>query len=230
MKKIIVCVIGAFFIYGCFASMPEKVDPQYLKEKTPEQEKKIESIELEIIKISEEKDKSAEDLKVTDLKIPVIKKEISQIEGQIALIKDQQKVYLETKENAKYEESKKELQKNEEQQKISELKLKYYKAKKEDQESTFKVKEMSLFAKNSEKSFEEAKIGRASQDKIMGPPPKDKDGKIQDKDRIQVSKHEDYYKSQLESLAKKQKDQEKTFQQMKAAEASLKAAGYTGEL
>ncbi|MCP4129477.1 MAG: hypothetical protein GY754_00535 [bacterium] len=227
MKYYSLFISASIFLTGCFASMPSKINSEYLNNKSPEETEKLEAIEKRIIAISDSKDEIKKSLKVVNLKISVTEKEISQYEGKKGLLEDKNKLHMAENNTAKVEETKKEIEENGKKLNLEQLKLKYYKTKKEDQEAQIELNEAELAAKVAEQRFEEAKIGRANQDKALGPvDPKKKD----DDGRINVADYEKYYKSQQENLTKEQKDRKSTADEFKKAETALKGAGFTEEL
>ena len=227
MKNFSAILILIFFA-GC-VSLPDKIDPEFLKNKTPEEEQKLDTIEKEKITISDEKDKADQALSVTELRIPVIKGEISTTESEIKNLNQKQDLYLKTNDQTKLEEVKKDLLKNQNILRLKKEELKYFQAKKEQQMAQADLKAAELSVKVGEQRYEEAKIGRKNEDLKRGPAQL-KDGKPQDKDRINVGKYEEYYKSEKEKIPNKQKDLDKTTEELRKADASLKAAGYTGDL
>ncbi|MCP4133874.1 MAG: hypothetical protein GY754_23090 [bacterium] len=199
------CISILALCTGCFVSMQPKVSEEYLETKSEAETSKLEAIEQKIISITDSKNEVKKSIKETDSKIVVSEQEIMKLGGQKDLEKD--------KEAMKKLETEK-------------LKLQYLTAKKENQEAQFKVKEAELGVSVAEQRFEEAKIGKVSQDKKLksaGPVQKSKE------EKIEVKKYQEYYQSQKENLASEQKDQKSAEAVQKKAEAKLKKSGYSGE-
>jgi len=209
------------FFTGCFASLPPKISDEYLNNKTSEESTKLETIEKQIIDISNSKEELEKASKITDLKLAVMKKELSQFEAEEALLIDKQKLYVTQNDTKMQEEVKGDIEKNKKDQAAAKLKLEYMKAKQKDLKNKIEVNEAELSMKVAEKYYEQAKIGKANQDKIMGAPANEKDAK----NRINVADYEKYFNDQKEYLSREQKDQAESELKLKEAEKKLKDAG-----
>ena len=225
MKLYALLIASAILFAGC-VSTPKRVNKEYLKDMSDEQVEKIESIELQIITITDEKVKVSKAISKTKNTVKITKGDISVLKSKIDAFEDKETLYTESKDNEKLAETKKELKKLRADLKMQKLKLEYFEAKEDNQDETIELKEIALSTKISDQYYEEAKIARANQDKALGPVAEGEE----DKNRIPVTEYEEYHKNQKDKLKSQAKDQRKSVRIQKKAETKLKANGYTGEL
>ncbi len=218
-------VVSAFA--GCLATMPPAVKDVYLVEKTADEEKKLNTIEDEIIAINQENNKLKDAIKITKQMIVVSENQVASLEEQKKVKIEKEKLYTISNENDKLAEVKKQIQENDEKLRLENINLKYLKAKKDYEDSSISLKESELSVKVAELYFEKAKIARKFQDKTMGVAPKGSTEAVRDdKNKIDVSEYEKYLASQKEKLLNKQQEQQRYADVFKKAEAELKDSGY----
>lgn len=228
MKNIALIIILSLFVFGgCFASMPDPIKETYMQNKTPDEEKKLGTIEEDIIKLNKQREQMEKDYKITKQKSTISEKEITSLEEQKIVLIEKQKLYSQSNDNKKLEEVKKDIEKNENQTNYEQLNSKYLKALKEDQEALLEVKQGELGVKVAERMFERAKIARRYQDKTMGTTDTadNKDAKKENKDKIDVTEYENYLNKQADALLKSQQAQVKTAEALKQAEDRFKESG-----
>ena len=212
-RKYALLVFLSAVLSGCFASMPPKVSDDYLGQIGNEDSARLETIEKEIIAITNEKESVEKERKVVDIRISIAQKEIKQLEGDRELIIERQKLFVAMNDQEKIKAAQADMAANENLKKSKTLELDVLNAKKKDLEKLSTLKDAELSAKVAEQYHEQAKIARANQDKMLGAPASDKDTK----DRIDVSKYEKYLESQKKNLEKAQKDREETAARLKEA-------------
>ncbi len=221
MKKTAYLPLAALLLAaGCFSSMPPRVSPEYISGKSQAETESLEEIEREIIKISNDKEELQKSLKISKLQIAVLERELTQIEAQSKLLADKQKLNAAQNDQTGIAEVKNEIDANNKARETSSLKLEYYTAKKKHTEQQIATAEAQQAAKIAEQYLEEAKIGRAKQDSIMGPAAEETP-----KDRINIKEYEDYKLKTEERLASMKKEEQLTSAELAKKEKKLKAAG-----
>jgi hypothetical protein len=216
-QRILSLLALLMLLTGCFASMPPRISDEYLKDLSAGDSAKLETIEKDIIAITDAKEGTEKERRIVDLQLSLIEKEVKQLEAAKAVLTDEQKLYMAQNDKEKLEQTNADIIKNDTGIKNKSIEQEILIAKKNSFQSLMKVKDAELGAKIAERLYEQAKIGRANQDKLMGAPKDEKEAK----GRIDVAKYEEYLKSQKESLAKAQKEQDEAAARLKEAEAKL---------
>ncbi|HDP79765.1 MAG TPA: hypothetical protein ENN21_02865 [Spirochaetes bacterium] len=220
-KSLLLILVSAFFI-GCFATMPPPVKEMYLKDTTADEQKKLSAIEQEIIKINQENSRLKESLKILNQKILVNEKDIARLEKEKSYFAEKEKLLTLSNETEKLVKLNEEKKKNDFDLQLEKLNLDFLKAKKNCDEVNSELLNTRLNVKIAELNFEKAKIGRAYQDKTLGPVVADaKGGK--DKNRIDIEQYEKYYKDQQAKLEQKQKELKRYEDVLKQAEEKYKS-------
>jgi hypothetical protein len=201
--------------------MPPKVSDEYLKDLGAEDSAKLETIERDIIAITDAKEAIEKERRIVNLQLSVTDKEIKQLEAEKAVLTDEQKLYVAQNQKEKIDEVNGKIAANDTNSKNKIVEQEILKARDNHLKTQLKVKDAELSAKVAERLFEQAKIGRASQDRIMGAPKDEKAAR----ERIDTAKYEEYLKSQKENLAKAQKEQNEAAVRLKEAEAKRAKTG-----
>lgn len=232
MKKACFLIAALWFLSGC--ASPMRVDEKYWNEAkdaklNDEQRKTLGEIDREIMATLDEKKIIEEELKITGLKIPLIRRETELTGDMVEIAKKWQDVYLREGSKDKSEKAEKRLRAYEARLTVARLKLEYFLSKRDDQSALLDVKTYALDAKLAQLYYEEAKIARAKQDEA------DKGAAAagavdKGKDRVNVDEFLKFYNGKAEALSKKQKAQEETAKKRKEAENKLMTSKYRGEL
>ncbi|MFC1670418.1 hypothetical protein ACFL20_08490 [Spirochaetota bacterium] len=231
MKHLIPLISFLLVFPGCalFVTMPNKIDSQYLRNKTASQQNKIEKIEKEIIKITNSKNSIDKKLKVNTYKKKISEKMVTRHKNYKEILDDKQRLYIIVNDSEKLLMLRNDIKRNNREYNTEKLKLKYYNANEKDLKALVELKDAELSYKVSQKLLIEAKIGRENQDKILGKTKKDPKDK-KDNERINVKKYEEYSNTQKRNFEEKRKNQNKTKNLKKLALEKLKQAGFAEEL
>ena len=216
--KIIIFIALAAFFTGCL-TMPDPVDENFLKEKTSEENAKLDKIGAEIIAKKKDKDKVEKDSEITVQKVELSRKELKQAEAYNDVLLEKEKLYSSTQ-DPKLQDVQKEKQDNS--LKIAQLKAKldYDIAKDNETKALLEVKKSGLAVKVAELNYEQALIAKAYQMKRQ---------KEYEKNMIDDELYKKFFDDQKIKLEDNQKEYEKAAKILTEKEDVLKKSGYEGE-
>ncbi|MCP4749668.1 MAG: hypothetical protein GY866_02130 [Proteobacteria bacterium] len=220
MKNVLLVLAVSMVLSAC-SSLPAKIDDEYLNGKSTDDVRRIEDIELGIIDINEENKSLKNAVRITELNISIVGKEMEIQKMKKALLKEKQRLFTVTRNIRKQEETNKELEKNDERMKSETLNLNWYTAKLNDQKSHIELKDAELAVKVAERLLEEAKIGRAAQN-ARGTPEKETD-------RIDIAEYEAYYNRKMAVFIEAQRNREGTLAAFKQSDDTLAESRFVRE-
>jgi len=222
MKKSLLLISISILFIGCFATMPPPVKEIYLKDTTADEQKKLSAIEQEIIKINQENTRLKESLKILNQKILVSEKDIARLEKEKSYFAEKEKLLTLSNETDKLVKLNEEKKKNDYEIQLGKLNLEMLKAQKNRDEMNSDLLDTRLSVRVAELNFEKAKIGRAYQDKTLGPVVADPKGE-KDKNRIDIEQYEKYFKDQQAKMEQKQVELKRYEDVLKQAEEKHKS-------
>jgi hypothetical protein len=219
MKYMMALIIAASVILSGCLTMPDPVDDVYLKEKTSEENAKLNKIEAEIIAKKKDKDVIEKDAEIAALKAELSKKEVSEINAAYASLLEKEKLYTATGDSKLAEIQK---QKETTNLKLIQAKAKqeYSTAKRDETNALLEVKKSELAVKVAELSYEKSLIAKAYQMKRQ---------KEYAKNMIDETDYKKFMDDQKIKLEDNQKEYQKASKITADTEEKLKNTGYEGE-
>ncbi len=205
---------------GCFATLPPKINDVYLSDKSEKQAAQLESIEKEIIAITNDKEKLNTSLKINRQTITIEQKEQKRLEAVEELLKEKQKLNIIKEDSTAKKKTKMELGETISAQAATAGRITYLKAKEDNLEKQIEVKDAELAVKVAEQYLLKAKIGRANQEKMLSGTGSEKDTKGE-KDLIDLSKYQKYYDSQKNNLEGSRKKLAESEKELEKAEKKI---------
>ncbi len=217
MKNYSIIITLLIFFTGCFASLPPKVNEVYLNDKNEKDAAKLETIEKEIIEITNAKESLVKSLKINQQNIRIAQKERNRLAAVEELLKEKQKLFILQENAGGQQETKQKITETKKENAATNRKIEYLKAKEDNLEKNINVKEAELATKVAEQYLLQAKIARANQEKMLS----DADDKKEKKDLIKIEDYQKYYDDQKSSLEGSQKKLVESDKRLEQAEKQL---------
>lgn len=231
MKKLVYFLPLIVLFYGCFATMPDPIKDEYLKNRSDAESKRLSEIEKEVITFNRDKEKIEKEVKIYSQKVVVAKKEIEINEITKKQLEDKLKLYTMSNDQKSADDVKIEIEKNDKELNLSKLKYDYLSSKSDYLEKSSESKQAELNVKVAELNLEKAKIARAYQENRLSA--SGKDPKEAEKERanfIDTKEYDNYYTKMKDNLSEKNERLKKSTQMMEDSKKKLADAGFTQEI
>ncbi|MFH0976614.1 MAG: hypothetical protein V1874_12600 [Spirochaetota bacterium] len=219
MKYMMALLIATSVILSGCLTMPDPIDDVYLKEKTSEENVKLDKIGTDIIAKKKDKDVIEKDAEIAALKAELSKKEVTEISATNASLEEKEKLYTATG-DSKLAEIQKQKEANNLKLIQAKAKQEYSTAKKDETNALLEVKKSELAVKVAELSYEKALIAKAYQMKRQ---------KEYAKNMIDETDYKKFMDDQKIKLEDYQKEYQKAAKITSDAQEKLKNTGYEGD-